>query len=117
MSDQHEDLFLLRRDYPVPRHYKRRIFREFAQPCSNAWPSLVLAMRFTFLFALLPLLASVAVTGSSNRGLEIRVVKEKSKRGSNDGVVRRAEKSVVTTYVQCEQVCVSLVIKGTVRQL
>lgn len=70
--------------------------------------TLVLNMQLTFLFALLPLLAGIAQADNSELGLDIRVVKENSKRGSDDGVVRRAGESVVNSYTQCEQVCVSL---------
>ncbi|KAJ9108779.1 hypothetical protein QFC21_000099 [Naganishia friedmannii] len=61
-------------------------------------------MQFTFLFALLPLLASVAQAGNQP-GLDIRVVKDNSKRGNDDALARRAGESVVNSYVQCEQVC------------
>lgn len=63
-------------------------------------------MQLTFLFALLPLLAGVAQAGSQP-GLDIRVVKDNSKRGNDDALARRAGESVVNSYVQCEQVCVS----------
>jgi hypothetical protein len=72
--------------------------------------TLVLSMQLTFLFALLPLLAGVAQADTSDLGLDIRVVKDNSKRGSDDGVVRRAGESVVNSYTQCEQVCVSRLV-------
>lgn len=65
-------------------------------------------MQLTFLFALLPLLAGVAQAESSQPGLDIRVVKDNSKRAPEDDLVRRAGESVVNSYTQCEQVCVSL---------
>lgn len=65
-------------------------------------------MQLTFLFALLPLLAGVAQADASQPGLAIRVVKDNSKRATDDGLVRRAGEPVVNSYIQCEQVCVSL---------
>ncbi|KAJ9125154.1 hypothetical protein QFC22_000108 [Naganishia vaughanmartiniae] len=62
-------------------------------------------MQLTFLFALLPLLASAAQAGPQLAGLDIRVVKDNSKRGNDDALARRAGESVVNSYVQCEQVC------------
>jgi uncharacterized membrane protein len=65
-------------------------------------------MQLTFLFAILPLLAGVAQAEASQPGLDIRVVKDSSKRATDDALVRRAGESVVNSYTQCEQVCVSL---------
>lgn len=74
-------------------------------------------MRLIFTVPLLPLLTSVAIADISDRGLDIRVVKENPRRGTGNGFARRAEKAVVTTYAQCEQVCVSrLISRGIVRK-
>ncbi|KAJ9115670.1 hypothetical protein QFC20_000997 [Naganishia adeliensis] len=62
-------------------------------------------MQLTFLFALLPLLAGAAQAHASQPGLDIRVVKDNSKRATDDGLVRRAGESVVNSYTQCERVC------------
>ncbi|KAJ9102943.1 hypothetical protein QFC19_004499 [Naganishia cerealis] len=61
-------------------------------------------MQITLLFALLPLLAGIA-QAQSQPGLDIRVVKDNSKRGSDDILARRAGENVVKSYAQCEQVC------------
>ncbi|KAI5454662.1 hypothetical protein NCC49_003553 [Naganishia albida] len=62
-------------------------------------------MQLSFLFALLPLLAGVVQADAAQPGLDIRVVKDNSKRATDDGLVRRAGESVVNSYTQCEQVC------------